>query len=41
MWNSRRAGIHKDQETLEWFRQTEWEKQTGLNVNATLKLIQV
>ncbi|EYC38766.1 hypothetical protein Y032_0697g1614 [Ancylostoma ceylanicum] len=41
MWNSRRAGIHKDQETLEWFRQTEWEKRTGLNVNATLKLIQV
>ncbi|EYC38769.1 hypothetical protein Y032_0697g1614 [Ancylostoma ceylanicum] len=40
MWNSRRAGIHKDQETLEWFRQTEWEKRTGLNVNATLKLIQ-
>ncbi|KAL6735481.1 hypothetical protein Aduo_005919 [Ancylostoma duodenale] len=40
MWNSRRAGIHKDQETLEWFRQTEWETRTGLNVNATMKLIQ-
>ncbi|KAK6736861.1 hypothetical protein RB195_019512 [Necator americanus] len=40
MWNSRRAGIHKDQQTLEWFRQTETERGNGLNVNAMLKLIQ-
>ncbi|KAK5976654.1 hypothetical protein GCK32_018734 [Trichostrongylus colubriformis] len=41
MWNNRRAGIHKDQQTLDWFRTSETERSSGLGVNATLRLIQV
>ncbi|KAK5982786.1 hypothetical protein GCK32_003300 [Trichostrongylus colubriformis] len=40
MWNNRRAGIHKDQQTLDWFRTSETERSSGLGVNATLRLIQ-
>ncbi|CAJ0605534.1 unnamed protein product, partial [Cylicocyclus nassatus] len=40
LWNSRRAGIHKDQQTLDWFRETEEERGPALPVNAMLKLIQ-
>ncbi|KAK6047335.1 CBS domain protein, partial [Cooperia oncophora] len=40
MWNNRRAGVHKDQQTLDWFRTSEAEQFAGLGVNATLRLIQ-
>ncbi|WKX95048.1 hypothetical protein Q1695_011923 [Nippostrongylus brasiliensis] len=40
MWNNRRAGVHKDQQSLDWFRSAENEQPTGLGVNATLRLIQ-
>ncbi|XGW09265.1 hypothetical protein V3C99_011513 [Haemonchus contortus] len=40
MWNNRRAGVHKDQQTLDWFRSSEREQLNGLGVNATLRLIQ-